>query len=132
MHPQKIPEKIKTNRREQGMKRFKQWLILKLGGFIRQEVVEYRTVETESRELTAFAVRRDGMTRPEQSGDEHYDQKIKDHLAHDLANQLVEKGLIRFDSVKVSTEGFGYQTYYTARIRVYKNKGAFDEQRKAD
>lgn len=106
------------------MKRFKQWLILKLGGFLSQEVIEYRHIETESRELTAFAVRRDGMTRPEQSGVELYDQKIKDHLAHDLANQLVEKGLIKFDSVKISTDGFGYKTYYTARIRVYKNKGA--------
>ena len=114
------------------MKRFKQWLILKLGGYLRQEVVEYRPVETESRELTAFAVRRDGMTRPEQSDDKLYDQKIKDHLAHDLANKLVEKGLIRFDSVKVSTDGFGYQTYYTARIRVYKNKGALDERKDAN
>lgn len=111
------------------MKRFKQWLILKLGGFLSQEVVEYRTVETESRELTAFAVRQDGMTWPEQLG---YERKIKDHLAHDLANQLVEKGLIKFDSVKVSTEGFGYQTYYTARIRVYKNKGAVDERKDAN
>jgi hypothetical protein len=114
------------------MKRFKQWLILKLGGFLSQEVVAYKTIETESMELTAFAVRRDGMTRPEQSGDEHSERKIKDHLAHDLANQLVEKGLIKFDSVKVSTEGFGYQTYYTARIRVYKNKGAVDERKDAN
>ena len=114
------------------MKRFKKWLILKLGGFLSQEVVECKPIETESRELTAFAVRRDGMTRPEQSGDEDYDRKIKDHLVHDLANQLVEKGLIRFDSVKASTEGFGYQTYYTARIRVYQNKEELDEQRKAD
>ena len=53
------------------MRRFKQWLILKLGGFLSQEVVEYRPIETESRELTAFAVRRDGMTRPEQLGDEY-------------------------------------------------------------
>lgn len=114
------------------MKRFKQWLILKLGGYLSQEVVEYRHVETESRELTAFAVRRDGMTRPEQSGDELYDQKIKDHLAHDLANQLIENGLIKFDSFKIVREDFGPETHYTARIRVYKNKGAVDERKDAN
>lgn len=114
------------------MRRFKQWLILKLGGFLSQEVVEYRPIETESRELTAFAVRRDGMTRPEQLGDEYFDRKIKDHLAHDLANQLIENGLIKFDSFKIVSEDWGPETHYTARIRVYKNKGAFDEQRKAD
>ena len=114
------------------MRRFKQWLILKLGGFLSQEVVEYRPIETESRELTAYAVLRDSMTRPEQSGDEYFGRKIKDHLAHDLANQLVEKGLIKFDRFKFVSEDWGPETHYTARIRVYKNKGAFDEQRKAD
>ena len=104
------------------MKRFKKWLILKLGGFLSQEVVEYRRVETESRELTAFAVRRD------QSVDECFERKIKDHLVHDLAKKLVENGLIRFDSIKVVNEDCGPETYYTARIRVYKNKGAVDER----
>jgi hypothetical protein len=114
------------------MRRFKQWLILKLGGFLSQEVVEYRHVETESRELTTFAVLRDGMISPVQSGDEYFERKIKDHLAHDIANKLIENGLIKFHSFKVDRGDLGPETHYTARIRVYKNKGAFDEQRKAD
>jgi hypothetical protein len=108
------------------MRRFKKWLILKLGGYLSQEVVEYRPVETESRELTAFAVRRD------QSVDEYFERKIKDHLVHDLEKKLVENGLIRFDSIKVVKEDCGPETYYTARIRVYKNKGAVDERKDAN
>jgi hypothetical protein len=114
------------------MRRFKQWLILKLGGFLHQEVVEYRRVEIESQELKAFAVRRDGLTRSEQSDVEHFERRIKEGLALDLANQLVEQGLIKFDSLKFATENFGIETHYTARLRVYKKKGVFDERQRQE
>lgn len=112
--------------------KFKHWLILRLGGFLHQEVVEYRHIEIETRELNAFAVRRHGLTRSEQSDVEHFKRIIKEGLALDIAKQLIDQGLIKFDSLDINTGNSGLETHYTASLRVYKKKGVFDEHRKAD
>ena len=113
------------------MRRFKKWLILKLGGFISQEVVEYRCVETETDELFSFAVRRDYSNHLEKSDQENIERKIKDGLVRDIADQLVDKGLIRFDSFKVDADEYGPRIHYEAKLRVYKRKGVIDEQEQA-
>ena len=112
------------------MRRFKKWLILKLGGFISQEVVEYRYVETETEELFAFAVQPKISTNFEKSDYEHLERNIKRNLVRDIADQLVDKGLIRIDSFKVDADEYGPRIHYEAKIRVYKRKGVIDEMSK--
>lgn len=114
------------------MRRFKQWLILKLGGFLHEKVVEVKYIEPETTELITSAVRRDYSTCLEQSDFEHIDKKIKEHLAFDLTKNLIDKGLIRFACYKINSVDNVPQIHYFAKIRVYKNKGAFDERGKAD
>lgn len=114
------------------MRRFKKWLILKLGGFISQEVVEYRHVETETEELFAFAVQPTITTNFEKSDYEHFERTIKRNLVKEIADKLVDKGLIRFDSFKVDADEYGPRIHYEAKLLVYKRKGVIDEQRKAD
>jgi hypothetical protein len=110
------------------MRRFKKWLILKLGGFISQEVVEYRCVETETEELFAFAVQPQISTNFEKEDYEHFERKIKGNLVREIAEQLVDKGLIRFDRFKVDADEYGPRIHYEAKLRVYKRKGVIDDQ----
>lgn len=101
---------------------------MKLGGFISQEVVEYRHVETETEELFAFAVQPEFSTKFEKSDYEHFERKIKRNLVQEIANQLVDKGLIRIDSFKVDADEYGPRIHYEAKLRVYKRKGVIDDQ----